>query len=477
MPSEESSSVAATALQPQPSVASVSLSDEGNALLLTGAVKGHVLYSPERKILLDWDGARWRWGTRENDTPLVVAYRQLVHGMDPTDEAAAKWQNRSLDWGHCSKAIAYTKNDPVLQVKVADLDSARWELNTPGGVVDLHTLERRPPTPDALHTKITTFQPDLDTVPERFLYFLAQTFQNAEEPARMIEFVQRLAGHSVLGEVRWHILPFLYGPGANGKTVLMEIFLGVLGDYAGAAPSDLLLVGGKDVNAIKADLAGKRLVVCSEVSPTARFHEERVKSLTGGEPVEGRRLYENFVQFPPSHSIWMMGNHEPAMAMGGEAIFRRLRKVNFGYTVPEADRVPNLAAQIVAEEGPAILGWMLRGIAPQMDSLREPVEVMAATASYAEEEDHIARFMEERLIVAGGHTRKQPKQVIVQEYLRWCERNGEKPIKTAMLGRELKRRGLGEAKSNGRELYTNVDLKLPDHKITDDSVPEQQSFE
>lgn len=476
--SEENSSVAgATALKPKPTPVPVSMSDEGNALLLTQAITGHVLYSPERKILLDWDGARWRWGTREDDTPLVVAYRQLVHGMETPDEVAAKWQNRSLDWGHCARAMAYVKNDPVIQVKVAALDAAKWELNTPGGVVDLHTLERRPPSPDALHTKITAFQPDYETVPERFLHFLAQTFQNAEEPALMIEFIQRLAGHSVLGEVRFHILPFLYGTGANGKGVLAEILLSVLGDYAGAAPSDLLLVGGKDVNAIKADLAGMRLVVCSEVSPTARFHEERVKSLTGGDPVEGRRLYENFIEFQPTHSIWMMGNHEPGIAMGGDAIFRRLRKINFGYTVPDDEQVPSLAAEIVAEEGPAILGWMLRGIPMQMAGLGEPAEVMAATATYATEEDHLARFMEERLDIGGGNLNRQPKQVIVQAYLHWCDLNGEKPIKTAMLGRELKRRGLGEAKSNGREFYSNVNLKVRIPKITDEDVPEQQRFE
>jgi P4 family phage/plasmid primase-like protien len=116
----------------------------------------------------------------------------------------------------------------------------------------------------------------------------------------MIDFVQRLAGYSALGEVTHHVLPFLFGAGGNGKSVFLDVLIAALGDYASTAPADFLMAGGRDDENAVARLSGLRLVVCSEVEQTARFNESKIKVLTGGDRLTARFLYQRHFTFTPT---------------------------------------------------------------------------------------------------------------------------------------------------------------------------------
>ena len=65
--------------------------------------------------------------------------------------------------------------------------------------------------------------------------------------------MQRLAGEALLGRVREHLLPFLHGSGANGKTVIANVLQGLLGEvdqggYAVSAPDGFLMAGREHVH-------------------------------------------------------------------------------------------------------------------------------------------------------------------------------------------------------------------------------------
>ena len=64
-----------------------------------------------------------------------------------------------------------------------------------------------------------------------------------------------------------HVLPFGYGQGANGKSVLLNVAMTVLGmgdnGYAIQAPADFLMAKSATVHPTEvARLRGARLVVC-----------------------------------------------------------------------------------------------------------------------------------------------------------------------------------------------------------------------
>jgi phage/plasmid-associated DNA primase len=80
-----------------------------------------------------------------------------------------------------------------------------------------------------------------------------------------------------------------------------------------------------------------------------------------------------------------------------------------------------------------------------------------STQSYRHEEDHIAKFIDEKTILADGAS--VTRVAIFNAYRDWCGENGEKPITQNNLTRELKARlGIAESESAGFKMFIGVDL-------------------
>ncbi len=120
----------------------------------------------------------------------------------------------------------------------------------------------------------------------------------------------------ITGDVGAQILPFLWGPGANGKSVLLDVSIQILGDYASAAPPGFLMDKGaySEHSTELTELHGRRIFVCSELKPNDKLDEARVKHLTGGDKITARRMRQNFYSFAPTHKLWLLGNHRPEVA-------------------------------------------------------------------------------------------------------------------------------------------------------------------
>lgn len=314
-------------------------SDDALALGLVDHFGRHIRYVPERGRWLHWTGARWEWcpsGGGVVREHLKTLARQLPDDTKPE----ARHKQRALSAIGTTAALTQAQTDPRIVVALSDLDAHPFELNTPSGIVDLRTGDLLPADPARLHTRITATAPDPDADPARWLNFLGDTFDGHDElPA----YLRRLVGYSVTGVVREHVLPFAFGPGANGKGVFLETLRAVLGDYATTAPSGFLMAKNYSGHETEiARLAGARMVVCSEINEGDRFDEAKVKQLTGGDTLAARFMRMDHFTFQPTHKLWLMGNHQPTVNGGGHSFWRRLRIVPFVNTVPEHRRVEDL---------------------------------------------------------------------------------------------------------------------------------------
>jgi P4 family phage/plasmid primase-like protien len=462
-----------TALKAEKIHINATLNDDGNALLMVDHIENRLLYCPERKQWLEWSGGHWNW--LADNGPAVEAFRVMIREIDPQgDPVIAKHKHRSQSWNAISHAVTLAEKDPRVAVHINDLDADPYQLNTPGGGVNLYSGEVSPNTPESRHTRLTRVAPDFSRKPERFLAFMAQTFAGHPE---LIPYIQRLIGYSIIGKVTHHILPFLHGAGANGKTVLLDIFIRVLGDYATVQPADFLLARGNDNEheTVIARLSGQRLVVCSEVNPRAKFNEQKVKLLTGGDLLIGRFMRENHFTFLPTHHLWLVANHEPNVEVGGNSIWRRIRKIPFVHSVPEDQQNPNLANDLVELEGPAILAWIIAGAIAHHNGLQEPEIVREATEEYKETEDQTGRFLAEIVKRGGGDLAKVETTAMREAYNAWCMRNNEKPAHsgTKQFGQEMASHGIEVKKSNGRRWYLDVTVMNAERES---ERPEQQGW-
>lgn len=430
--------------------------DDYEALQLATHLQNTIAYEPTTPTWLEWTGTHWHPQPKTGGNAIERARawaRQLPE--DEKDEIARKTK---LQKRHNLKTILeYLKTDPRIAIDINKLDTHPLQLNTPTATVDLTTGKPHPHNPKDLHTKTTLHGPNPDCPTPKWDTFLTQTF-GGNQP--LYDYMQKLIGYSATGEVRDHILPFCFGAGANGKSVLLDTITTLLADYATIAPTGFLMAKHQAHPEEIATLKGARMVICSEVNPGDRFDEAKIKQLTGGDRLTARYMYGSSFTFTPTHKLWLAGNHQPRVEAGGTSFWRRLRLIGFHHTVKPTDMNPNLTRELIDEEGPGIMQWIIDGaVAYHRHGLTTPASVQTASRQYAEEEDHLARFVDARLIIGGGTHVKTDTKTILHAYREWCDEQGERAMSTTRFGRELKTRfGVTVAKSNGDRAYTNVCL-------------------
>jgi hypothetical protein len=102
-----------------------------------------------------------------------------------------------------------------------------------------------------------------------------------------------------------------YGTGANGKSVLTDTTVGILGDYHVTAPITTF-VQSQASDQHQTDLAGlrgARLVTAIETEEGRKWTESKLKSITGGDRVAARFMRQDFFEFSPASKLFIAGNH------------------------------------------------------------------------------------------------------------------------------------------------------------------------
>jgi putative DNA primase/helicase len=446
---------AVTAVAEQPA-STLARSEDGHSQALIAEYGTELRYCPQMGRWLHWDG--FRWHRQPASGGIAREFAKVIARRYPDDGGWATHKKRSLSAAGTSACLSLTETDYRVTVDIDALDARPWELNTPGGIINLRTGELRDPDPKALHTRSTIVAPDPTADQTPWLDFLLTTFQGDLE---VIAFIQRLMGYACVGSVREAILPVFYGQGANGKTVLLETVQAILGDYATVAPQKFLVQGpGQHATEIAA-LAGARLVIASETNEGERFDEAKVKILTGGDRIKARFMRQDEFTFTPSHLLVMMTNHRPEVGSGGTSFWRRVREVPFTHIVPEGQRDPELKERLVEQHGPAIMAWLAQGAALYArDGLREPEGVRVATQAYEASTDTVSRFVDDMVILGGGDAVKVNYAKVREAYEEWCKAEGETAVNTKALTTQLMGKfGIGRHKgSKGVRFLTGMTL-------------------
>ncbi|MGW2591803.1 DNA primase family protein [Streptomyces sp. NPDC001515] len=444
------------------------LTDRGNAKLFARLYARDYRYVPGLGWYR-WDGSRWQ--ADEEETVLWAA-GDLAETLATTDitgrhtpHTLLQHRRRALSTTGINAMLVQARSAPGMTLNAALLDTDSYALCTPGGIVDLRTGRTRLPDPDKdFHSRSTTTAASHMATP-RWHRFLADTFGEDTDGRQMTDFLQLLLGYSITGDVGGQVMPFLFGAGKNGKSVLLDVLMKLLGDYADAAPPGFLMARPYEGHPTDlAELHGRRVVVCNEVRPGDKFDEARVKLLTGGDRIKARRMRQDFFSFQPTHKLWLLGNHRPEVGTGGFAFWRRMRLIPFERVVSDERKVDNLADILVTEEGPGILGWLIDGARRYLSgdrNLTGPEQIRVATTSYAETEDHTGRFFEERCTLGHHHRAEQAR--LYDAYKKWCQSEGAPAITSrafAQRARELT--GLTSPKemvlSNSRKYYPGIGL-------------------
>jgi putative DNA primase/helicase len=376
-----------SALAAPASDADFELTEHGVALAFAQRHADALRYCHTAGAWYVWTGTHWA----KNETKLAFAWaRNLVAELNREEEMKVRAITGKASFTAAVERFAQA--DIAFAVTAAAWDRSPWLLGTPGGTVDLQTGELRAARREDLITRVTAVAPAATADCPVFLAFLEQATGGDTDLAA---FLQRWFGYCLTGITTEHALLFVYGPGGNGKSVLLLAAGGILGAYAATAAMDTFSASqGERHSTDLAMLHGARLVMTTETEEGRAWAEARIKALTGGDPISARFMRRDFFTFTPAFKLTISGNHRPALRNVDDAARRRFNVVPFVHRPAKPD--PALSEKIQAE-WPGILRWMIDGcLAWQREGLGRPKAVLDATEDYFAEQDVVGQWIEDR---------------------------------------------------------------------------------
>ena len=427
--------------------------DAANAERLVRQFGSRLRYVSRWRKWLVWDGRRWKEDDADRAAEFAKKTAQRIPkeatGKDVKDDAdILKWAAASLSRTKLDAMVDLARSDPLVRVSPDDLDADKWALNVRNGTVDLRTGELKAHDPRDLYTKICPVEHHPDAAAPKWEEFLRVVFDGDEE---LISFIRRAAGYSATGHTSEHVFLPCHGGGSNGKTTLFEVVAAVLGDYAAkAAINTFLAKRSEGIGEDKAALQGARFVAAAEPSKGRKLDAGTVKELTGDGEITCRRLYGDPFTYQPQFTLWIGMNHRPRVDDTSLGMWRRVLLVPFEVTIPEGAVVKDLAKELVAEEGPGILAWIVRGAVEwAAGGLQAPDTVRAATKAYQQESDPIGQWIDERCeLTEDGRTLSAD---LWADWTEWAAEEGHEPGTKTALGIDLRDRGMGNLRMDDAE--------------------------
>ena len=242
------------------------------------------------------------------------------------------------------------------------------------------------------------------------------------------EFMQQLFPIPELNNYMWdHLASTLIGTnenqtfnmytgvGRNGKSKLVELMEKCLGDYKGTVPITLITSKRTSIGSASPEISqlkGKRYAVMQEPSKGQVLNEGIMKEITGGDPLQGRALYQDTVTYIPQFSLAVCTNNLFNIKSDDDGTWRRIRVCEFLSTFKEnpkptkespyefkVDKKINEKFNSWKE----IFMWMLVQRAFKTEgNVKDCDMVMATSNKYRCSQDHIAEFYKDCIIKEDG---------------------------------------------------------------------------
>lgn len=426
-PAKAEAKPAAKPTPPPPAPKFYNHTDLGNARRMVDAFGQDIIYVPDWETWFVWTGSMW---SEDKKNHIMNIAKETVAKMyqdaatlndDGKRQELIKWGLLSESRKRLADMVTLASSEPGIPREQSELDTHHMLLNCKNGTVDLATGELLPHTREHYITMCLPIRYNPTATCPTWLSFLNDIMLGDQQ---MVNFLQRAIGYTLTGNVTEQCLFFLYGTGSNGKSTFIETIMGLLGGYAQKAPTEMLMAkyGAPGIPNDVARLVGMRMVVAAELEEGKQFNESVIKDLTGDDTITARFMRQEFFDFPPTHKLWMYGNHKPVIKGTDEGIWRRPKLIPFLRKFDDHEKDKTMKARLRAEyEG--ILAWAVQGcLLWQRDGLTPPDQVKEATQNYRNEMDTMARFIEEKCFVSAAVSVRFSDLRLAYE--QWCVANG-----------------------------------------------------
>jgi putative DNA primase/helicase len=433
------------------------LSEDHVALEFVDRNLGLVRFDSTNRKWYVWAGNRWQ----QDRTAVASSWtRSLVRALASDQSPADRRRLGSRKF--CDGVEGFARTDQRVAVTHEHWDRNIEALGTPSGIVDLRTGELFDPEPNEFITRSVAVDPDISIDCLRFRRFLDQI--TGHDPA-LKKFLQQWAGYCLTGETREQKLVFIHGPGGTGKSTFATTLLKIMADYGGAAAMETFTDSRFEQHPEQvARLDGMRMVVASETEAGHKWRENRIKNMTGGDPITAHFMRKNSFTYQPQFKLTFLGNCAPAISNLDSAIQRRFLIIPFNCKPAEPDLRLD---EMLAKEWPGILRWMILGAVDwHANGLIVPKAISEATTEYFDSQDAMGQWLSEACDVDPRNELLMEKsKLLFESWSTFAKAQGVPPGDQRQLNTNLRARSIEtkQIKALGTSGCRGIRLKIQSH--------------
>lgn len=355
-----------------------------------------------------------------------------------------------------------------MDVPIEAFDRDPMALNCRNGVV---RFERKPEGPVATFTpghnpadRFTRIT-NADYHPEAPAALFASVLKTSLPRVEDRSYVHRMFGYSATGATSEQKFFVLQGKGGDGKSTIVNAVRHALGTYATTAAIETFLdtgvKRGSEASPDIAALAGDSRMICAGEPPSgSKLATGQIKQFTGGGKIKARELREGLFEFTPIGKPIIECNRRPAVNDSDNGIWRRLKIIPFGITVP-ADKVDGTLPAKLEAEAAGILAWVVAGtLAWMTDGLKDTASVAAALEDYRKGSNTFVQWFDDRMIREPDA--REEAGLWYKDYKAWMEDQGggDKAMSQKAFGQLLGEMQLFLGSKNAEGRVTRVGARL-----------------
>lgn len=397
-------------------------------------------------LIAEWDGARkffygawhkYEGGVWTIDHKIGLEFWRVLKANKKNGIKPKSGLKDSLD--------KYCRDYAV--VDDADINAGMNYINLRNGVYNLTTDDLEPHRADLYMTSQLPFDYEPEATCDewwRFLHQALRTPDGNEIDTDLWRLVQEAFGYSLTADTSHRVSFWCVGASGAGKSTLVNALIALAGDSHATIDLDTL----KDDQYQIANVAGKRLVTFSEPDSRAPLADGWYKKLVSKDTISARQAYGKPFNFVPTCKLWGSMNFTPRVFDRSGAVFNRVIIIPMNRVMPVAQQDKHLDEKLIAEL-PGIFNWALGGLRRLRANKKfyHAQQSADAGADFQTENDIERAFIED--CYKRDPEGRELNKDIRDKYKAWCEENGYQPKGDRQLGKEFKRLGLSEFKSNG----------------------------
>jgi len=353
-----------------------------------------------------------------------------------------------------------------------------------GKAINLKTLEIR----DRTINDYFSYELDVNYISKKTKHADKFFRELMKDDLEKMKVVQMMLGYSITSNIDAKCYFILLGGGDNGKSALMRVVQTIFKPLFTVLQKSLLFEENKmksELGPYLAILAGKRFGIYNEPSSNLEMNEAVVKSITGGDEIVAKRLYQDPFTFTPKIKMWILTNKFIKFDVASQAMVQRTKIISMDAefsdkpTKGQYKKDPQFIEDLQTTYRDEVFSFIANGayMYYKRKQIREKpgcggspfgedecTSMINYTNKYIDDSDNVKAFLNDRCIIDETSKCKiMPKELFIA-FTDYCLEHDITIINREVFYSKLLLKKLSPSKINGYFYYKHIKLITTDEE-------------